>query len=41
MVPQAIRMAQSAFKKYKTRDPYEIIDARHIKRNRQIIRVYN
>lgn len=31
MVPQAIRMAQSAFKKYKTRDPYEIIDARHIK----------
>lgn len=31
MVPQALRMAQSAFKKYKTRDPYEIIDARHIK----------
>ena len=31
MVPQALRMAQSAFKKYRTRDPYEIIDARHIK----------
>lgn len=31
MVPQAIRMADSAFKKYKTRDPYEIIDARRIK----------
>ena len=31
MVPQAIRMAQSALKKYKTRDPYEIIDARRIR----------
>ena len=31
MVPQAIRMAQSAFRKYKTRDPYEIIDARRIR----------
>ncbi len=31
MVPQALRMAQSAFKKYKTRNPYEIIDAKHIK----------
>ncbi len=31
MFPQAIRMADSAYKKYKTRDPYEIIDARHIK----------
>ena len=31
MVPQGIRMAQSAFRKYKTRDPYEIIDARRIR----------
>ena len=31
MVPQALRMAQSAFKKYKTRDPYEIMEARHIR----------
>lgn len=31
MVPQALRMAENAFKKYKTRDPYEIIDARKIK----------
>lgn len=30
MVPQALRMAESAFKKYKTRDPYVIIDARKI-----------
>ena len=31
MVPQALRMAESAYKKYKTRDPVELIDARHIK----------
>lgn len=31
MVPQAIRMAENAFQKYRTRDPYEIIDARNIK----------
>ena len=31
MVPQALRMAESAFKRYKTRDPFEIIDARRIK----------
>ncbi len=31
MVPQALRMAQSALHKYKTRDPYEIIDAKHIR----------
>ena len=31
MFPQAIRMAESAYKKYNTRDPYEIIDARNIK----------
>ena len=31
MVPQALRMAESAYKKYKTRDPFEIIDARKIK----------
>lgn len=31
MVPQALRIAESALKKYKTRNPYEIIDAKHIK----------
>ena len=31
MIPQAIRMAENAFRRYKTRDPYEIIDARNIK----------
>ena len=30
MVPQALRMAESAYKRYRTRDPFEIIDARHI-----------
>ena len=30
MVPQAIRMAENAFRRYKTRDPYEIIEARRI-----------
>jgi len=31
MIPQAIRTAQSAFNKYKTRNPYEIIEAKRIK----------
>jgi len=31
MVPQAIRIAEKAFQKYKTRDPFEIIEDRHIK----------
>ena len=31
MVPQALRMADNAFKRYKTRDPFELIDARNIK----------
>jgi len=31
MVPQALRMAESAFRKYKTRDPFEIMDAKKIK----------
>ena len=31
MVPQALRIAENAYKKYKTRNPYEIIDAKHIK----------
>lgn len=31
MIPQALRMAENALKIYKTRDPYEIIDARNIK----------
>ena len=31
MIPQAIRMAENAFRRYKTRDPYEIIDAWNIK----------
>ena len=30
MVPQAIRMAESAFRKYRTRNPFEIIEARKI-----------
>ncbi len=30
MIPQALRMAESAYKKYKTRNPFEIIDARKI-----------
>lgn len=30
MVPQALRMAESAFKRYKTRDPFEIMDARRV-----------
>ena len=30
MIPQVIRMAESAFKHYRTRNPYEIIDARNI-----------
>lgn len=30
MIPQAIRMAESTFKHYRTRNPYEIIDARNI-----------
>jgi len=30
MIPQALRMAESAYKRYKTRDPFEIMDARHI-----------
>ena len=31
MVPQAIRMAEKAFKRYRTRNPFEIIEARKIK----------
>ena len=31
MVPQALRMADAAFKHYRTRDPFEIIDAKKIK----------
>lgn len=31
MVPQAIRMAELAYKKFKTRDPYDIIDRKNIK----------
>lgn len=30
MIPQAIRMAEGAFRRYKTRNPYEIIEARNI-----------
>lgn len=31
MIPQAIRMAESAVQKYKTRDPFEIIEMRNIR----------
>lgn len=31
MIPQAIRIAENAFRKYQTRDPFEIIQARNIK----------
>ena len=34
MVPQAIRMAEIALKRYRTRDPYAIIEARKIKLKR-------
>ena len=30
MIPQAIRMAEGAFRRYKTRNPYDIIEARNI-----------
>ena len=30
MVPQAVKMAESAFKRYRTRNPFEIIEARNI-----------
>lgn len=30
MVPQALKIAESAFRKYRTRDPLELIDARKI-----------
>ena len=31
MIPQSIKLAESAVQKYKTRDPFEIIEQRKIK----------
>ena len=31
MVPQALRMAEKAYNKYHTRNPFEIIDSKRIK----------